>query len=57
MWELVVLLCMILLCGCYEGVDECFLVVEVIEEILIGDYVLFGGELGVVVIVDVVIWL
>lgn len=56
-WELVVLLCMILLCGCYEGVDECFLVVEVIEEILIGDYVLFGGELGVVVIVDVVIWL
>lgn len=56
-WELVVLLCVVLFCGCYEGIDECFLEVNVDEEIFFGDYVLFGGELGVVVIIDVVVCL
>lgn len=41
----------ILLCGRYEGVDE--RVKKLIdEEISIGDYVLTGGELGAMIIVD-----
>ncbi len=41
-----------LLCGHYEGVDERILEEIVDEEISIGDYVLTGGELGAMVIVD-----
>ncbi len=41
-----------LLCGHYEGVDERVLEEIVDEEISIGDYVLTGGELGAMVLVD-----
>jgi tRNA (guanine37-N1)-methyltransferase len=45
---------MILLCGRYEGVDERLLVTEVDEEWSLGDYVLSGGELAAMVMVDAV---
>lgn len=48
---------LIFIVGCYEGIDECFIEEYVDEEWLIGDYVLFGGELLVMVLVDVVMWL
>lgn len=44
----------ILLCGRYEGIDERLLGSRVDEEISIGDYVLSGGELAAVVIIDAV---
>ena len=44
----------ILLCGHYEGVDERVLEKLVDEEISIGDYVLTGGELPAMVLVDAV---
>lgn len=44
---------LILLCGHYEGIDE-RVMDEVDEEISIGDYVLSGGELGAMVVVDAV---
>ncbi len=42
------------LCGHYEGVDERVLEALVDEEISIGDYVLTGGELPALVLVDCV---
>jgi tRNA (guanine37-N1)-methyltransferase len=42
----------ILLCGHYEGVDERVREHLAAEEISIGDYVLSGGELAVMVVVD-----
>lgn len=44
----------ILLCGHYEGVDERVREGVVTREISIGDYVLTGGELAALVIVDAV---
>jgi len=46
---------LILLCGHYEGIDErvCQLVVD--EEVSIGDYVVTGGELPAMVVVDSVV--
>lgn len=41
-----------LLCGRYEGVDQRFLDAYDFEEISIGDYVLSGGELGALVLMD-----
>src|SRR5215471_17534054 len=43
-----------LLCGHYEGVDERVRQHLVTDEISIGDYVLTGGELAAMVVVDVV---
>ncbi|MDN5848881.1 MAG: tRNA (guanosine(37)-N1)-methyltransferase TrmD [Nitrococcus sp.] len=43
---------LILLCGRYEGIDERLIEAEVDEEFSIGDYVLSGGELPAMVIVD-----
>src|SRR6476469_1454234 len=43
-----------ILCGRYEGVDERIREHVATEEISIGDYVLSGGELAALVIVDVV---
>lgn len=43
-----------LLCGHYEGVDERVLDAFVDEQISIGDYVLTGGELPAMVLVDCV---
>lgn len=45
---------LILLCGRYEGIDERVLELEVDEEWSLGDYVLSGGELGAMVIVDAI---
>lgn len=42
----------VLLCGHYEGVDERVLEEIVDEEISVGDYVLTGGELPALVLVD-----
>lgn len=42
----------ILVCGHYEGVDERFIELCVDEEVSIGDYVLTGGELPALVLVD-----
>lgn len=46
---------LILLCGHYEGIDDRVLQSEVDEEISIGDYVLSGGELAAMVVVDAVV--
>ena len=43
---------LILLCGHYEGIDERVLTKIVDEEISIGDYVLTGGELPAMVLID-----
>mgnify|MGYP000028424907 FL=1 len=45
---------MVILCGHYEGVDERVLEEIVTEEISVGDYVLTGGELGAMIVVDAV---
>ncbi len=45
---------LMLLCGHYEGVDQRVLDLIVDEEISIGDYVLTGGELAAMVVVDAV---
>lgn len=42
----------ILLAGRYEGVDERLLMLEVDEELSVGDYVLTGGELPAMVVID-----
>ncbi|MEA1928744.1 MAG: tRNA (guanosine(37)-N1)-methyltransferase TrmD [Candidatus Auribacterota bacterium] len=46
---------LILLCGHYEGVDERFSRELVDEEISVGDYILTGGELPALVVVDSVV--
>lgn len=43
---------LIIVCGHYEGVDQRFIDSYVNEEISIGDYVLTGGEVPAMVIVD-----
>lgn len=45
---------LILLCGHYEGVDERVLEMIVTDNISIGDYVLTGGELPAMVVIDAV---
>jgi tRNA (guanine37-N1)-methyltransferase len=45
---------LILVCGRYEGIDERVRVGFVDEEISIGDYVLTGGELAAMVVIDAV---
>jgi len=45
---------LILLCGRYEGVDERTRELFVDEEISIGDYVLTGGELAAMVLIDAI---
>ena len=46
---------MILVAGRYEGVDERLLEAEVDEELSIGDYVLSGGEIPAMAVIDAVI--
>ena len=43
---------LVMLCGRYEGVDERVLDTEVDEELSLGDYVLSGGELAAMVVID-----
>ena len=44
-----------LLCGRYEGVDERLLRRRVDEEVSLGDFVLTGGELGAMAVIDAVV--
>ena len=44
-----------LLCGRYEGVDERLLERRVDEEVSIGDFVLSGGELAAMALIDAVV--
>lgn len=53
--ELAALPGMVLVCGRYEGVDERLIRREIEDEISIGDYVLSGGELAAMVVLDAVI--
>ena len=46
---------LILICGHYEGVDERIRTQIVDEEISIGDYVLSGGELAAMVVIDTMV--
>ena len=45
---------LILVAGRYEGVDERLIQAEVDEELSIGDYVLSGGEMAAMVVIDAV---
>jgi tRNA (guanine37-N1)-methyltransferase len=53
-WELSGIEQLTLICGRYEGVDERIRAECVDLELSIGDYVLSGGELGAMVVVDAV---
>lgn len=44
----------VLLCGRYEGIDQRFIDAHVDEEISLGDYVLSGGELPALTLIDAV---
>jgi tRNA (guanine37-N1)-methyltransferase len=44
----------VLLCGRYEGMDERVRTLVATEELSIGDYVLSGGELAALVVIDAV---
>ena len=45
---------LVLLAGRYEGVDERLIELEIDEEWSLGDYVISGGELAVMVLIDAV---
>ena len=53
--ELVELEGLVLLCGRYEGIDERLIQSRVDLEISIGDYVLSGGELAAMVLIDAMV--
>ena len=56
--ELATLPALTLLCGRYEGVDERLLQTRVDEEIAVGDFVVSGGELPAMMLIDAVVrWL
>ncbi|OQM34274.1 tRNA (guanosine(37)-N1)-methyltransferase TrmD [bacterium endosymbiont of Pedicinus badii] len=45
----------IFLCGRYRGIDERIIDTEVYKEISIGDYIISGGELAAMVVIDAII--
>lgn len=45
---------LILVCGRYEGIDERLIEAEIDEEWSVGDYVLTGGELPAMTLIDAV---
>ena len=45
----------VLLCGRYEGVDQRVIEARAMDEISIGDYVLSGGELAALVVLDSIV--
>ena len=53
--QLSILKNIILLCGHYKGIDQRIRENLITKEISIGDYVLTGGELGVIVLSDAII--
>jgi tRNA (guanine37-N1)-methyltransferase len=52
--ELAALPHIVLVCGRYEGVDERVIELAIDEQLSIGDYVLSGGELAALVVIDAV---
>ncbi|WP_028537245.1 tRNA (guanosine(37)-N1)-methyltransferase TrmD [Paludibacterium yongneupense] len=46
---------LVLLCGRYEGIDERLVASHVDEEISIGDFVLSGGELPAMTVIDAIV--
>jgi len=53
-WELARWKHLILVCGRYEGVDERIRAYHIDMELSIGDYILSGGELGAMVVLDAI---
>lgn len=53
-WELSEAEQLILVCGRYEGVDERIRKLAIDRELSVGDYVLSGGELGALIVMDAV---
>jgi len=53
-WEMTKQDQVILVCGRYEGIDERIRLTSIDMELSIGDYVLSGGELGAMVVIDAV---
>jgi tRNA (guanine37-N1)-methyltransferase len=52
--ELAALPHVVLVCGRYEGIDERVIELAIDEQLSIGDYVLSGGELAALVVIDAV---
>ena len=46
---------LVLVCGRYEGVDERLIELEIDDEVSIGDYVVSGGELPAMVVIDSIV--
>lgn len=46
---------LILVCGRYEGVDERFIELSGVEEVSVGDFVVSGGELPAMLLIDSVL--
>jgi len=53
-WELATLEGLVLVCGRYEGIDERICRDLIDYEISLGDYVLTGGELAAMIVIDAV---
>jgi len=53
-WELSEYEQLILVCGRYEGIDERIRELTIDRELSVGDYVLSGGELGALIVMDAV---
>ena len=47
----------LIVCGRFEGVDERVIAGRGLEEVSIGDYVLSGGEIAALVVLDACVWL
>lgn len=45
---------LVLVCGRYEGIDERVIATSIDEELSVGDYVLSGGELPALIVIDAV---
>ena len=44
-----------IICGHFEGVDQRLLETRNIEEVSVGDFVLSGGEIGALMIIDTIV--
>jgi tRNA (guanine37-N1)-methyltransferase len=44
-----------IICGHFEGIDQRLLETRNIEEVSVGDYLLSGGEVGALVVIDTIV--
>jgi len=44
-----------IICGHFEGIDERILKTRNIEEVSVGDFILSGGEIGALVVIDTIV--